>query len=48
MKNAYIWRYYYRLICGNLCCNTNGKENASTDEKGYYSNKISLEDLNKI
>ena len=24
---------------------TNGK--ASTDEKGYYSNKISLEDLNK-
>lgn len=23
------------------------KENASTDEKGYYSNKISLEDLNK-
>ena len=47
MKNAYIWRYYYRLICGNLCCNSNGKENASTDEKGYYSNKISLEDLNK-
>ena len=23
------------------------KKNASTDEKGYYSNKISLEDLNK-
>ena len=23
------------------------KKSASTDEKGYYSNKISLEDLNK-
>ena len=33
MKNAYIWWYYYRLVCGNFRCNTNGRKNASTSQK---------------
>ena len=59
MKNAYIWWYYYRLVCGNFRCNTNGRKNASTSQKidnatgsqtdgpDYYTNKISLSDLQK-
>ncbi len=59
-KNAYIWWYYYRLVCGNFCCNTNGRkktlqlakkiDNATgsqTDGPDYYTNKISLSDLQK-